>query len=101
MIIIGLFLFVIFKEIILKKIWFVFVIVLICFLVLFLVGFVMFVVVRRRMEIVRKRVLMEDWEMEYWFYRIFYEEIEFGIKGFDEKNVIGVGGNGKVYKGLL
>ncbi|CAF1740778.1 hypothetical protein Bca4012_043515 [Brassica carinata] len=93
--------FVIPKDTILKKTWFVFVLALICFLVLSLVGFVTFVVVRRRMEIARKRALMEDWEMEYWPHRISYEEIESGTKGFDEKNVIGVGGNGKVYKGLL
>ncbi|CAA0393652.1 putative L-type lectin-domain containing receptor kinase VII.1 RLK-Pelle-L-LEC family [Arabidopsis thaliana] len=89
------------KDSILKAKWFVFVLVLICFLVVALVGLVLFAVVRKRLEKARKRALMEDWEMEYWPHRIPYEEIESGTKGFDEKNVIGIGGNGKVYKGLL
>ncbi|KAL9285672.1 putative L-type lectin-domain containing receptor kinase VII.1 RLK-Pelle-L-LEC family [Arabidopsis thaliana] len=89
------------KDSIVKAKWFVFVLVLICFLVVALVGLVLFAVVRKRLERARKRALMEDWEMEYWPHRIPYEEIESGTKGFDEKNVIGIGGNGKVYKGLL
>ncbi|KFK32237.1 hypothetical protein AALP_AA6G215600 [Arabis alpina] len=93
--------FVIPKESIVKSKWFVAVLVLVCFLVVGFVGFVVFVVVRKRLEKARKRALMEDWEMEYWPHRITYEEIESGTKGFDEKNVIGIGGNGKVYKGLL
>ncbi|CAN1166049.1 L-type lectin-domain containing receptor kinase VII.1 [Linum perenne] len=44
---------------------------------------------------------MEDWELEYWPHRITYKEIEEATKGFSEENVIGVGGNGKVYKGVL
>ncbi|CAN0911115.1 L-type lectin-domain containing receptor kinase VII.1 [Linum grandiflorum] len=44
---------------------------------------------------------MEDWELEYWPHRISYQEIESATKGFSEENVIGIGGNGKVYKGVL
>lgn len=44
---------------------------------------------------------MEDWEFEYWPHRMSYQEIEVGTKGFADENVIGVGGNGKVYKGVL
>lgn len=44
---------------------------------------------------------MEDWELEYWPHRISYQEIESATKNFSEENVIGVGGNGKVYKGVL
>ncbi|KAJ6377175.1 hypothetical protein OIU76_026194 [Salix suchowensis] len=44
---------------------------------------------------------MEDWELEYWPHRIGYQEIEAATKGFSEENVIGIGGNGKVYKGVL
>ncbi|KAL2341889.1 hypothetical protein Fmac_009829 [Flemingia macrophylla] len=54
---------------------------------------------KRRRE--RKRQEMEDWELEYWPHRMTYEEIEAATKGFSEENVIGVGGNGKVYKGVL
>jgi len=44
---------------------------------------------------------MEDWELEYWPYKMLYEEIETTTKGFSEENVIAVGGNVKVYKGVL
>lgn len=54
---------------------------------------------KRRRE--RKRQEMEDWELEYWPHRMAYEEIEAATKRFSEENVIGVGGNGKVYKGVL
>ncbi|XP_023637135.1 L-type lectin-domain containing receptor kinase VII.1 [Capsella rubella] len=89
------------KDSIVKKKWFIAVLALICMLIVSLIGLMLFGVVRRRLERARKRALMEDWEMEYWPHRIPYEEIESGTKGFDEKNVIGIGGNGKVYKGLL
>ncbi|CAI0407470.1 unnamed protein product [Linum tenue] len=44
---------------------------------------------------------MEDWELEYWPHRMAYQEIAAATKGFSEENVIGIGGNGKVYKGIL
>ncbi|PIN19327.1 Serine/threonine protein kinase [Handroanthus impetiginosus] len=44
---------------------------------------------------------MEDWELEYWPHRITYQEIDSATKNFAEENVIGIGGNGKVYKGIL
>lgn len=44
---------------------------------------------------------IEDWEMEYWPHRINYQEIYAATKGFSEENVIGLGGNGKVYRGFL
>lgn len=49
----------------------------------------------------RRRAEMEDWELEYWPHRISYPEIESATKNFSEANVIGIGGNGKVYKGTL
>ncbi|XP_015943140.1 L-type lectin-domain containing receptor kinase VII.1-like [Arachis duranensis] len=57
--------------------------------------------IRRKRRLERKRMEMEDWELEYWPHRMTYEEIEAATKGFCEENVIGVGGNGKVYKGVL
>ncbi|XP_038893488.1 L-type lectin-domain containing receptor kinase VII.1 [Benincasa hispida] len=49
----------------------------------------------------RLRAEMEDWELEYWPHRMTYQEIESATKGFAEENVIGIGGNGKVHKGVL
>lgn len=57
--------------------------------------------IRRKRRREREREEMEDWELEYWPHRMAYEEIEASTKGFSEENVIGVGGNGKVYKGAL
>ncbi|XP_062007621.1 probable L-type lectin-domain containing receptor kinase VII.2 [Rosa rugosa] len=44
---------------------------------------------------------IEIWESEYWPHRIDYQEIRKATEGFSEKNVIGTGGIGKVYKGVL
>ncbi|KAK2976317.1 hypothetical protein RJ640_029221 [Escallonia rubra] len=44
---------------------------------------------------------IENWELEYWPHRIGYEEIYSATNGFSEENVMGYGGNGKVYKGIL
>ncbi|KAK3007139.1 hypothetical protein RJ639_016696 [Escallonia herrerae] len=62
--------------------------------------FAMFLIKRTRKR-ARERAEMEDWELEYWPHRITYQEIENATKNFSDENVIGVGGNGKVYKGLL
>ncbi|KAJ9690470.1 hypothetical protein PVL29_012891 [Vitis rotundifolia] len=48
-----------------------------------------------------RREGMEEWELEYWPHRITHQEIEAATNGFSEENVIGIGGNGKVYKGVL
>ncbi|KAG4945599.1 L-type lectin-domain containing receptor kinase VII.1 [Glycine soja] len=70
------------------------------FVVCLLVLLALFLIQRKRVK-ERKRLEMEDWELEYWPHRMAYEEIEAATKGFSEENVIGVGGNGKVYKGVL
>ncbi|KAG5246959.1 L-type lectin-domain containing receptor kinase [Salix suchowensis] len=57
--------------------------------------------IKRRQRKARERAEMEDWEQEYWPHRITCQEIEAATKGFSEENVIGIGGNGKVYKGVL
>ncbi|XP_050381598.1 probable L-type lectin-domain containing receptor kinase VII.2 [Argentina anserina] len=44
---------------------------------------------------------IEVWESEFWPHRIDYQEIRKATEGFSEKNVIGTGGIGKVYKGAL
>lgn len=43
----------------------------------------------------------EDWELEYWPHRFGNRDIYMATGGFAEKNVIGFGGNGSVYKGVL
>lgn len=57
--------------------------------------------IRRKQRRARERAKMEDWELEYWPHRITYQEVDGATKGFLEENVIGIGGNGKVYKGVL
>ncbi|XP_058101024.1 L-type lectin-domain containing receptor kinase VII.1-like [Magnolia sinica] len=54
---------------------------------------------RQRRE--RGREDMEEWELEYWPHRMRYKEILSATDEFSEANVIGIGGNGKVYKGTL
>ncbi|BBH00888.1 Concanavalin A-like lectin protein kinase family protein [Prunus dulcis] len=56
---------------------------------------------KRHRRLAREREDMEDWELEFWPHRITYQEIEAATKSFGEENVIGVGANGKVYKGVL
>ncbi|KAF3334598.1 L-type lectin-domain containing receptor kinase IV.2-like protein [Carex littledalei] len=43
----------------------------------------------------------EDWESEYGPHRIPYVDIYRATKGFDETNLVGSGGFGKVYKGVM
>ncbi|XP_050370157.1 L-type lectin-domain containing receptor kinase VII.1 [Argentina anserina] len=62
--------------------------------------FTLFLIKRKRRR-KRERDEMEDWELEYWPHRITFSEIEAATNGFGEENVIGIGGNGKVYKGVL
>ncbi|XP_028782000.1 L-type lectin-domain containing receptor kinase VII.1-like [Neltuma alba] len=71
------------------------------FLILCFIVLVTLFLIQRKRRKAREREAMEDWELEYWPHRITYEEIESATKGFSEENVIGIGGNGKVYKGIL
>ncbi|KAI4322680.1 hypothetical protein L6164_022350 [Bauhinia variegata] len=67
-----------------------------------IIGFssvVVFFILWKRKGMVEEEV--EEWELEYWPHRISYQEIEAATRGFSEENVIGIGGNGKVYKGVL
>ncbi|KAF3451470.1 hypothetical protein FNV43_RR07565 [Rhamnella rubrinervis] len=64
------------------------------------VVFALFLIKRHRRR-ARERADMEEWELEYWPHKITYHEIEAATRGFAEENVIGIGGNGKVYKGVL
>ncbi|XP_010272491.1 PREDICTED: L-type lectin-domain containing receptor kinase VII.1-like [Nelumbo nucifera] len=61
----------------------------------------LFLVKRRKKKKVGEGEEVEEWELEYWPHRIDYQEISAATRGFSEENVIGFGGNGKVYKGVL
>ncbi|PWA61040.1 Concanavalin A-like lectin/glucanase superfamily [Artemisia annua] len=43
----------------------------------------------------------EDWELEFWPHRYSYEDLKAATNGFSDKEVLGAGGFGKVYKGTL
>ncbi|KAL4193414.1 hypothetical protein AMTRI_Chr06g176780 [Amborella trichopoda] len=43
----------------------------------------------------------EEWEVEYWPHRIAYEDLLQATDGFAKEGLIGSGGFGKVYKGVL
>ncbi|KAK6934050.1 hypothetical protein RJ641_036944 [Dillenia turbinata] len=44
---------------------------------------------------------LKERELEFWPHRFTYSVIDRATRGFSEKNVIGIGGNGKVYKGAM
>ncbi|KAK1276396.1 L-type lectin-domain containing receptor kinase IV.1 [Acorus gramineus] len=56
------------------------------------------VMLRRRRKFVE---LMEDWEHEYGPHRFSYKELYTATRGFRERELLGTGGFGKVYKGML
>ncbi|KAK1275094.1 L-type lectin-domain containing receptor kinase IV.1 [Acorus gramineus] len=45
--------------------------------------------------------VMEDWELEYRPHRFSYKELYMATRGFRERELLGVGGFGRVYKGVL
>nr|DAD40750.1 TPA_asm: hypothetical protein HUJ06_015073 [Nelumbo nucifera] len=45
--------------------------------------------------------LVEDWEMEYEPHRFKYKDLYLAIKGFRDKELLGSGGFGRVYRGIL
>ncbi|XP_057821358.2 L-type lectin-domain containing receptor kinase SIT2 [Cryptomeria japonica] len=49
----------------------------------------------------KSRDPVEEWEVEYWPHRFSYRDLATATKGFREEQVIGCGGFGKVYKGVL
>ncbi|KAM7492242.1 hypothetical protein LguiA_035163 [Lonicera macranthoides] len=65
-------------------------------------GIVIYIVLvhrRKRKQGVEEE--LEDWELQYWPHRIDYQEIFSATNGFSDENIIGYGGNGKVYRGVL
>ncbi|XXG66322.1 hypothetical protein AAC387_Pa05g3828 [Persea americana] len=56
------------------------------------------------MYILRKKKseeIQEDWEEEYGPHRFSYNDLSIATKGFGERELLGVGGFGKVYRGVL
>ncbi|KAG6580527.1 L-type lectin-domain containing receptor kinase IV.2, partial [Cucurbita argyrosperma subsp. argyrosperma] len=55
-------------------------------------------VVRRKRKFAE---LLEDWELDYGPHRFKYKDLYVATNGFKEKEVLGSGGFGRVYKGVL
>eukprot|EP01018_Ginkgo_biloba_P000283 Gb_37815 [translate_table: standard] len=47
------------------------------------------------------REFIDEWEHEFWPHRLSYRELSIATKGFKEEHLLGSGGYGKVYKGVL
>ncbi|KAJ1255329.1 hypothetical protein BS78_K263100 [Paspalum vaginatum] len=62
------------------------------------VGTGIILLIRRRL---RYTELKEDWEVEFGPHRISYKDLYHATDGFQNKNLLGAGGFGKVYKGVL
>ncbi|KAI4977714.1 hypothetical protein ZWY2020_014268 [Hordeum vulgare] len=62
------------------------------------VGIALVLLVRRRLRYTEVR---EDWEMEFGPHRFAYKDLFQATKGFKDKHLLGAGGFGMVYKGVL
>ncbi|CAM0957755.1 unnamed protein product [Alopecurus aequalis] len=62
------------------------------------VGIVILAILRKRF---RYRELREDWEADFGPHRFSFKDLFRATEGFKEKNLLGVGGFGKVYRGVL
>ncbi|CAL5091558.1 unnamed protein product [Urochloa decumbens] len=63
-----------------------------------LVGTILVLLWRRQL---RYTELREDWEVEFGPHRFSYKDLFSATEGFKSKNLLGVGGFGKVYRGVL
>ena len=50
---------------------------------------------------VKNRETIEEWEREFWPHRFSYRELNIATNGFRDENVVGQGGFGRVYSGVL
>ncbi|XP_058099373.1 L-type lectin-domain containing receptor kinase SIT2-like isoform X2 [Magnolia sinica] len=55
-------------------------------------------IVRRKIKFAE---VLEDWEHEYGTHRFLYKDLFMATKGFTDKEVLGFGGFGRVYRGVL
>ena len=62
------------------------------------IGTIAVILVRRHL---RYKEVHEDWEVEYGPHRFAYKDLYRATKGFSSKNLIEIGGFGRVYKGVL
>ncbi|KAF7014392.1 hypothetical protein CFC21_060652 [Triticum aestivum] len=61
-------------------------------------GIIVYILVRRRL---RYAEVHEDWEKAFGPHRFSYKDLFQATKGFSQKNLLGAGGFGSVYKGVL
>jgi serine/threonine protein kinase len=61
-------------------------------------GSIVILFIRRRL---RYAELREDWEVEFGPHRFSYKDLFRATEGFKNKNLLGIGGFGRVYKGVL
>ncbi|XP_042519249.1 L-type lectin-domain containing receptor kinase SIT2-like [Macadamia integrifolia] len=67
-------------------------------LVLLSVFFIIRFMVKRKRKFAE---VLEDWELDYGPYRFKYKDLYIATKGFKDKELLGTGGFGRVYKGVL
>jgi serine/threonine protein kinase len=67
-------------------------------LLIVVTGSTIVILIRRHL---RFKEVREEWEIEYSQHRLAYKDLFDATKGFSNKHLIGVGGFGKVYKGIL
>lgn len=65
---------------------------------IFVTGITIILLARRKLA---NNELQEDWEVEFGPHRFTYKDLFLATEGFKNKNVLGAGGFGKVYKGIL
>ncbi|KAJ6821753.1 L-type lectin-domain containing receptor kinase IV.1-like [Iris pallida] len=68
-----------------------------CPFVLLIIGAVVFKVRRR----IKYAELLEDWELEYGPHRFSYKDLFHATNGFADHELLGIGGFGSVYRGVL
>ncbi|KMT05190.1 hypothetical protein BVRB_7g173370 [Beta vulgaris subsp. vulgaris] len=71
------------------------VLVIVISVVVFIIGVVFYIIRRKKYEEV-----VEDWEQEYHLQRFSFKDLYNATKGFKDKEFLGAGGFGKVYKGV-